>query len=315
MWFWGPRAVEVVPASRGSIAEIVYATGVVEPVTWSKIASLVQARIIELCGCEGDPIEAGAVLARLDAQAAGAELAQLLARQAYLLRELARLRELAGRSVATQADLDRAESEEAQIEAAIAAQRARLDTYVLRAPISGTVLRQEGEVGEIASAGEIMFWVGQERPLRVVADINEEDIPRIEPGQHALLASDAFPGRPLDATVERVTPMGDPVARSYRVRFRLPDDTPLRIGMTVEVNVVVREKADALLVPAGAIDSADAIWVAEGGRAHRVEVRLGIRGAGEAEVVGGLDDGAAVIVPAPPDLAEGARIEPTEAER
>jgi hypothetical protein len=38
--------------------------------------------------------------------------------------------------------------------------------------------------------------------------------------------------------VESVTPMGDPVAKTYRVRFDLPEDTPLMIGMSVEVNVV-----------------------------------------------------------------------------
>ncbi len=307
-----PRTVEVASVRRGSAAEVVYATGTVEPVTWAKVAPLVQARIVELCGCEGDAVEADAVLARLDARAAEADLAELQARQDYLTRERDRLRDLAERNIGTRADLERAESDAAQVEAAIAGARTRLENYVLRAPTDGIILRQEGEVGEIAAPGEVLYWVGQTAPLRVVADVNEEDIPRIAPGQRTLLSADAFPGRQLEAEVASVTPMGDPVSKTYRVRFSLPADTPLMIGMSVEVNVIVREVEGVLLVPASAVDAAGSVWVVSGGVAERRRVTLGIRGTTEVEVTEGLEEGAAVIVPAPSDLDEGARVEVAE---
>ena len=312
MLYASPRKVEVALAQRGDAAEVVYATGVVEPVTWAKVAPLVQARIVELCGCEGEVVQAKAVLARLDARAAEAVLAELLARQDYLARERDRLRDLAGRDIATRADLERAESDEAQIEALIAGARTRLENYVLRAPTDGTILRQEGEVGEIADPGEVLYWVGQVQPLQVVADINEEDIPRIAPGQRTLLSADAFPGRQLEAEVASVTPMGDPVSKTYRVRFALPGDTPLMIGMSVEVNVVVREEEGVLLVPAGAVDPTGSVWIVADGVAERRPVELGIRGTVRVEVMEGLEDGSAVIVPAPSDLDEGARVEVKE---
>ena len=52
------------PVARGSAAEIVYATGVVEPRTWAKVTPLVRERIVELCGCEGREVDKGDVLAR-----------------------------------------------------------------------------------------------------------------------------------------------------------------------------------------------------------------------------------------------------------
>jgi membrane fusion protein (multidrug efflux system) len=312
MLYSSPREVQVVSVRRGDAAEVVYATGVVEPVTWAKVAPLVQARIVELCGCEGEAVESDAVLARLDARAAEAALSELQARQDYLARERDRLRDLVERNIGTRADLERAESEEAQIEAAIAGARTRLENYVLRAPTDGIVLRQEGEVGEVADPGEVLYWVGQVRPLQVVADVNEEDIPRIAPGQRTLLSADAFPGRQLEAEVASVTPMGDPVSKTYRVRFALPGDTPLMIGMSVEVNVIVHEKEGVLLVPASAVGPTRAVWVVTDGVAERRPVTLGIRGTTEVEVTEGLEDGAAVIVPAPSDLADGARVEMTE---
>ena len=55
------------------------------------------------------------------------------------------------------------------------------------------------------------------------------------------------------ASVREITPMGDAVAKTYRIRIALPDDTPLHVGMSVEANIVTREKPNALLVPADAV--------------------------------------------------------------
>jgi hypothetical protein len=47
-----------------------------------------------------------------------------------------------------------------------------------------------------------------------------------------------------------ITPMGDPLAKTFRVRIALADDTPLQPGMSVEANIITREKPNALLVQA-----------------------------------------------------------------
>ena len=66
------------------------------------------------------------------------------------------------------------------------------------------------------------------------------------------MRTDAFLDRRLEGTVREITPMGDVVTKTYRIRIALPDDTPLIAGMSVEANVITREKAGALLVPADA---------------------------------------------------------------
>jgi RND family efflux transporter MFP subunit len=303
-----PTSVSVAVATRGEAAEIVYATGVVEPTTWAKVAPLVRERIVELCNCEGSPVTKGDVLARLDDSEPQAVLRELVARENLATRDLTRLRDLAARNVGTQQELERAESEDARIQALIAAQESRLQSYVLRAPLDGIVLRQEGEVGEIAEPAEVLFWVGQSHPLQIVAEVNEEDIPRVAPGQRTLLRADAFPEAPLEAKVASITPMGDPVAKTYRVHFALPDDTPLRIGMTVEVNVVTATRPEALLVPVSALTSNGAVFVVEDGRAQRREVATGIRGTTEVEVAEGLTEGEMVVVPVQDGLVDGARV-------
>ena len=113
----------------------------------------------------------------------------------------------------------------------------------------------------------MLYRIGLPKPLQVVAEVNEEDIPRVWNGMKVLLRTDAFPNRPLEGMVSEITPAGDPVAKTYRVKVALPDDTPLRVGMSVEANIVTREKADVLLVPSAAVVDGH-VFVIEGFRVH-----------------------------------------------
>ena len=202
---------------------------------------------------------------------------------------------------------ERAQSEHAQVRAAIVAARARLADYTLRAPIDGMVLRRDGEIGEVAEPGAALFWVGQPIPSWIVAEVDEEDIPDVRLGQRALIKADAFPGRALEGQVARITPKGDPVNKNYRVRIGLPGDTPLHIGMTTEVNIIVREERDALLVPTEAVADGR-IFEPRDGRAVARAVEIGIVGDRYAQVKSGLDPSSAIVLNPPPDLASGARI-------
>ncbi|MGO1075036.1 efflux RND transporter periplasmic adaptor subunit [Inquilinus sp. CA228] len=310
-WLFGrPAAVATAAPRRGEAAQIVYATGVIEPRIWAKVTPMVQERITAMCDCESEPVEPGAELARLDSREAEATLAELKARHKLASAEHDRQLVLAGRNVASVQALDQARSELSQLEALIAGQTAKLENYVLRAPMRGLVLRKDGEVGEIVDPGTILFWVGEPKPLWVIADVNEEDIPLVAVGQKALLRADAFPGQALPATVDSITPKGDPVAKTYRVRLALPDDTPVRIGMTVDVNIVNRTVPNALLVPTEAV-AGDAVFVVDGdSRARRRTIAAGIRGIRDIEVLSGLAEGDRVISPFPEALADGARVAP-----
>lgn len=79
-WVWQPVTVSIAAPYRGDAAEIVYASGVVEPRIWAKVTPLVRERIVEQCNCEGSKVSKGDVLARLDATEAQAALAELEAR-------------------------------------------------------------------------------------------------------------------------------------------------------------------------------------------------------------------------------------------
>jgi multidrug efflux pump subunit AcrA (membrane-fusion protein) len=164
-------------------------------------------------------------------------------------------------------------------------------------------------VGEIAGTGqdETLMWVGQPRPLQVVAEINEDDIGRVKAGQSALLRHESHLHSGLHADVARITPQGDPDTKTFRAYLDLPDDTPLMIGMSVEANIIVREAKDTLLLPAEAIFE-NTVQVVSGERFETRKVTTGIRGSPYIEVLDGLTEEALVISPFQSVLSERARV-------
>jgi RND family efflux transporter MFP subunit len=312
LWWRFGRGVEITVAAptRGTAVEIVYATGAVEPVRWAKVASVVRDRIIELCYCEGKTVSKGDVLVSLDDREVRAQLQELKAREEFAKGELARVTALVGRGVATTQAHEKASTDLRQIQGLISVQMERLGNYTITAPMDGLVLRRDGEIGEIAEQGQVLFRVGPPKPLQVVAEVNEEDIPRVKIGQTVLLRTDAFHDRRLEGKVSEITPMGDAITKTYRIRIALPDDTPLHLGMSVEANVVTREKADALLIPADAVLE-QAVLVVEGGRVRRRPIELGIRGSRALEVISGLTEKDRVASPMPQGLADGTRVRVT----
>ncbi|MGI9424024.1 MAG: efflux RND transporter periplasmic adaptor subunit, partial [Hyphomicrobiaceae bacterium] len=298
LWLSRGTLVTVAVVHRGDAAQVVYATGTVEPVHWAKISALQRKRIVELCKCEGQAVKAGEVLARLDDGEERALLTELQARAIRLRDDAERIRRLVERNVTSRLSLDEKLTQVREYEARIAAQKDRISDLALKSPMDGIVLRRDGEVGEIAGTGanQALLWVGRPKPLRVIAEVNEEDISRVQTQQNVLLRHDGHVGKPLRATVGRITPKGDPQTKTFRVYLRLPQQTPLMIGMSVEANIIIREAKDAVLVPAEAI-SENTVQIVIDGRAIRRPVQTGIRGTRLVEIKSGLAAGDIVLSP------------------
>ena len=305
--FLHPPLVTTGIASLAPVSEAVYGTGTVEPERWAKVVPLQRRRLVELCKCEGQVVKSGQVLGRQDDAEERSALDQMEINRGQFERDLARAEKDRDKSDAARTEYEQRWTKLEEAKSRIAAQKVRLDSLLLRAPLDGMVLRRDGEVGEIAGPTDVLFWVGPPAPMQVVAEINEEEINRIAAGQKALLRSEAFPGRALRATVSQITPKGDPTRKTFRVYLRLPQDTPLRIGMSVEANIIFREKQAAIVVPAEAV-AGDSVQTIDDGRISRVPVTVGIRGSRNIEIIGDVSKGTHVLSPARTDLANGARV-------
>ncbi|NIA68182.1 efflux RND transporter periplasmic adaptor subunit [Pelagibius litoralis] len=305
-WFVSaPPLVSLARPQRGPAVDAIYATGTVEPVRWAKIASTETGRILDYPATERRAVAKGDLLVHLDDAEAKADLREATARVAFLKGDLERYAALVERSTVSRQAYERVQSDLDQALAATAAARQRLADLTISAPLDGVVLRKDGEVGEVVQAGDVLLWIGQDRPYWITADVDEEDIPWVEPGQRSLIKADAFPKRALEGRVSEITPMGDSVNKQYRVRVLLPADSPLLIGMTTELNIIVRTEENALLIPEGAVAGNDFVWLFDDGKARRQVVELGIYGKGLVEVRGGLTDSDQLILDPPGDLQYG----------
>ena len=310
-WFawrsYAPPEVGVVLPSRGPAIDAVYATGLVEPTLEIRIAPRTPGRIVELLVDEGATVRAGQLLARLEDSDLQSSVAELEARATYAQSQFDRNSELRRASLISQDALERSRSDLDAARAALRRSRATVAQMRLTAPAAGRIIRRDGEVGEYVAVSTPVFYLAASSTLRITADVDEEDLPRVAVGQRVLIRSDAFADRVFEGRVAEITPRGDPVARSYRVRISFVGDVPLPLGMSTETNIVIAERLNALLVPTSAVDG-NAVWRVNGDRAERRQIEIGVRSPERIEVLAGVSD-TDTLIDAPPDtLKDGARV-------
>ena len=310
-WWQWPASVEIASVTRGPAVEAVYATGTVEPTVMVPLAPRSAGRLAAVLVDEGAHVRRGQVLARIEAADLDQTVQEMSAREQLARVQHERTSDLVAQKFVSSAELDRTRTELRAAQAAVGRAQAQRDYNQLVAPADGIVLRRDGEPGQFIAAGQAVLTLACCAPLRVSAEVDEEDIPRVIVGQKVTLRTDALPGRLFDGEVAEITPKGDPVSRSYRVRIRLADAPavdagPLRTGMTMDANLIVSRRENALLVLSRALKG-NAVWVFEDGRVKQREVRKGVSGSERTEIVSGLAEGERVVLSPPESLREGQR--------
>lgn len=288
---------ETVRPLKTDIIEAVYATGEVEPKVWLRVEPQVSARFVEVMADDGDTVARGEVLAKADDAAERARLAEFKARLGQMKNEYERNRQLAAEGSISRKAFDAAAADYNELSSRIENQKRLIERMSLTSPIAGVILRRDLEPGEMKSPGQAVFWVGQPGSLRITAEVDEEDILRVKQGQTALLKTDALENTVLEGRVAEITPKGDPVSKSFRIRIDLPETTPLLIGMTVEVNIVTGRTDNALVVPVDAVKNG-AVYVVQGGRAVRTPVTLGKSDGKVVQITGGVTEAQTLLAKA-----------------
>lgn len=311
-WF-GPDPVQVVNPKRGPAVQAVYATGSVEATVMLPLAPRITARLVELHADEGQRAKQDQLLARLEDDDLRQTIRELEAKEKYARREYERDAVLIKRKAIPESRFDNARMQWDAAKAALARAKAEQEFLQLVAPADGHIIRRDGEVGELIPANQPVFWFSCCAPLRISAEVDEEDIPLVKPGQKVLISADAFPGDVYYGQVQSITPMGDPVARSYRVRIGFDNSAPLQIGMTAETNIVIRESQDALLVPTSAVTQ-NSLWLVEEGRLKKRAVSIGAKGPEQTEIMEGMTEESFVALNPGGNWVEGQRVRPERME-
>lgn len=311
LWWQWPVRVQTVQPTRGPAIDAVYATGSVEPTVMIPVAPRVGGRLATIDAQEGEHVKRGQVLARIESSDLAQTIQEARAREQLARVQFERARSLVEQRFIAPAEIDRTRNEWQAAQAASRRAQVQHDYNQLVAPADGIILRRDGEAGQFVPAGQTVFALACCAPLRVTAEVDEEDIARVVVGQAVMMHSDALPHRLYEGRVAEITPKGDPVSRSYRVRVRLVDapaiDTgPMRSGMTMDTNLIVSRREGALLLPNRALQG-DRLWLLSQGRLHQRSVIKGVVGAERTEIVSGLADGDMVVLSPPETLRDRQR--------
>ncbi len=277
-------AVQVVLAElRGGGAGTstgVTANGYVVARTKASVSSKITGRLEYLGVEEGDVVEAGQVIARLEAAdyvaalaqseadllTARAGLAEAEAERDQLRRDVARAKDLLARGLASDQETEQLEARlatgEARVRryratadaagAAVGVARANLENTKIRAPFSGTILRKDAEVGEVVAPvatgsgltrGAVVTMANFET-LEVEVDVNEAYIARIRHDQPATITLDAYPDVDFPARVRQIVPTADRQRATVLVKVSF-DERDERVLPEMGATVEFLEAADA----------------------------------------------------------------------
>lgn len=285
--FLRPPRLEAVHPHIGPAITAVYASGTVEASVMLPVAPRIGGRLVMLRSDEHSRVRKDQILAQLENVDVNSNIAQLEASAAFAKTDMERYSRLRQANAIALQTYDRALATWKTADAAVRQARAQAGYMTLRAPDDCQVIQRDGEVGQFIAANTPIFWLSCHPHLRISALVDEEDVPMVKSGQPVLIRADAFPGRIFQAHVTEITPKGDAIGRSYRVRIELPGDTPLQIGMTTESNIIIHKNDRALLVPAEAV-AGNQVWKIEDGKAVRVRVAVGAKSNDWTEIRSGI---------------------------
>lgn len=284
--------VQIQQVETGNLVRVVSAPGSIEPRRKVEISAQVSARILALPFREGESVNEGDVLVRLDARDLSAALtsaeaglkseeARLDGAKADFLRaqaEYGRIKELYDTKDVSRSEMDISEADfllsrsrlrqaEQSIEiakATIEQRKKNLDNAIITSPIDGTITILNAEVGETVivgtmnNQGSLIMEVADLSEMLLKAQVDEANIAPVRAGQRATIYVNAYSDRTYEGTVERISLKRRVAADGVgffetEILLELPDGERLYSGLTANTEIEVETIYDALKVPSQAV--------------------------------------------------------------
>jgi cobalt-zinc-cadmium efflux system membrane fusion protein len=311
-----------VESRSGSDLVVLLGELAVDERAYAEVGTPVAARVTRLFVNAGDAVRSGQTLAELTSPELARERAEYLSAAARLkLAEAAleRKRALAAEKIAPLREVQEAESAVGEARAALRASRAAIaafgvdaptdegdaatsSAFVLRSPVSGSVIERTAVVGQMLDPAAPAFRIGDLSRLWLTVHAFERDAVRIRQGVQARLSFSALPGQDFDGTVTVVGRHVERESRTVPVRIDVTNRASvLRPGMSATATLPVGETGAAILtVPVAAVQRVRNEWsVFLPKDTNHFEIRRIGRGrdlGGEVEVLSGLRPGDQIVV-------------------
>jgi HlyD family secretion protein len=187
-------------------------------------------------------------------------------------------------------DIDISKASVAENLATVRQLQAQVDQTIIRAPADALVIKRDGHIGDITSAGKPLFTLMRNNRLELRAQVPEADLVHLSAGQKVKLASYADSALEIIGVIREISPIVDAESRLGTVRIDVPSDSKIRPGMFLR-GMVDLGKRPAITVPSTAVFNRDGqvfVFTLSGKQARRRTVQTGTYTSDAVEIVSGL---------------------------
>ncbi|MEO0951755.1 MAG: efflux RND transporter periplasmic adaptor subunit [Pseudomonadota bacterium] len=304
--------VEVMTVERGDIFAAYTGSASLEAFDEASVVAKVGGEVRQILVEEGDFVQRGDVLARLDGDRLRLELEQSRANVARLEQEYERSVELNQKGLVAASAFETTKYELDGLKAQFELAKLEYAYTTIRAPISGVVSTRDIKVGNTIERNAPTFTITALDPLVAYLYVPEREFGRIDAGQPVRMRIDALPGKLFEGTVARISPTVDPETGTFKATVEISDaESRLKPGMFGRLAVIYDQQRNTLLLPRDALietTSGNSVFVVRDGVAERVEVETGYAWEGEVAVLEGLADEDRVVVVGQAALKTGSKV-------
>jgi membrane fusion protein (multidrug efflux system) len=315
------------PPQRGAFAVPVQLARVVQKpldITIQSIGTLIanesvilrpeiSGRITDIYFTEGQPIEKGTKLFKIDDRLARAELKQAAANLKLARLNFNRFKKLVNTGAATRQRYDEALAGLGVAEANLDLARTRVDYATIKAPFTGVIGLRHISPGDYINIGQDLANFVSHNPMKVNFSIPETQAGKLKVNQNIVMEVEALPGQQFSGVVYALDPQLNIEGRSVSLRAHVPNKQGLlRPGYFARIALQLDHKESALTIPESAIvprGDAKFVYVLQPDQSVVLTpVTLGARQAGEVEILTGLQANAQVVTSGQIKLRAGAKV-------
>ena len=313
-----PRMVAqviAVPAKSQTVSETLSLVGSVAANEMVEVKSEIDGTVQEINFKEGERVEKGRLLVKLDdskliASAAEAEASFKLAKST-----LERSKQLYERTLISPQEYDQVASQFQVAQATVELKRSLLKDTRIVAPFAGVVGTRAISPGQVISKNTPITWLVDLDPVKVEINIPERFLSQLKIGQTIELIVSAFPNRKFKGELFFIAPQVDPATRTAMVKAKIPNpELELKGGMFANLDLTLKVRENSVVIPESALAQ-----LQEGGRAsvfvvdqnqtaQMRQVKLGTRMPGQVEILEGIKPGEMVITEGLQKIGPGAPV-------
>ena len=301
---------EVVEITYASVPIRIDVTGQVAAIFHAALSSRIQGTIDTLFVREGTPVVKGQMLIQLDNRDVRADLARASAEVENTKAQLDRMNQLYTQDAVSKQEMENATRAYRVAEANRTTVLAQLSYTIVKAPFDGVITEKMVEAGELASPGQLLLKMENQRQLRLHATVAERDLRSISLGDKISVVIDALGEQAMAGVVGQILPTGDSQTHTFTVKVDLPAEPGLKTGMFGRFQLD-KGTRKTILVPWTAVvehgELTSVFAVGSDQIAHLRWVKVGRRLDQHVEILSGVNVGESVLLDATRGI-EGAAV-------